>query len=132
MYNASPWANVADNAASSPLTNVYVSLHTAVLTPATGTQTDTETSYTNYERVAKARSTLGWTIPVGGSTKNEGQIQFAQCGAIGATVTHVATGTVASPSAGIAWHYGELNSPLVISSGITPLFADDVLVITES
>ena len=35
MYRATAWANVADNAASSPLTNVVVALHSATLTPAT-------------------------------------------------------------------------------------------------
>lgn len=132
MYNATPWANVADNAASAPLANVYVSLHTGALTPATGTQSDTETAYTNYLRVAKARSTSGWTIPVGGATENEGSVQFAQCGETGAVLTYVATGTVATGGAGIAWHYGLLNSPLTVSSGITPIFADGTLVITES
>jgi hypothetical protein len=132
MYNATPWANVADNAASSPLINVYVSLHTAALTPATGTQTDVETAYTNYLRVPKERSTSGWEVPSGGATKNEGQIQFAQCGVTGATLEYVATGTVASPTAGLVWHYGALNSPLAVANGITPQFADATLTITET
>jgi hypothetical protein len=132
MYNATPWANVADNAAAAPLANVYVSLHTGTLTPATGTQADAETVYTNYIRVAKARTSSGWEVPASGSTKNEGQIQFAQCGATGATITYVATGTIATGGAGIAWHYGELNSPLSVTEGITPLFADAALTITES
>ena len=132
MYNATGWANVADNTATSPLANVYVSLHEAALTPATGTQADAETDYSNYVRVAKARTTDGWTTPSGGSTANEGQIQFAQCGADGGTITYVATGTIASGGAGLAWHYGELNSPLEVTNGITPLFADGALVITES
>lgn len=132
MYNATPWANVADNALSSPLANVYVSLHTGTLTPATGTQNDTETVYSSYLRVAKARSVAGWSAPTGGYTRNVGQIQFAQCGVTGATLNYVATGTLASGSAGLAWHYGALNSPLVVSSGITPLFADAVLQITET
>ena len=132
MYNATPWANVADNAASAPLANVYVSLHVGALTPATGTQADQETTYTDYLRVAKARTTAGWTAPSGGATENEGQIQFAQCGVTGATLTYVATGTVASGGAGIAWHYGQLNSNLIVSAGITPQFADGTLTITES
>ena len=35
MYRATAWANVADNASSSPLTNTYVSLHTATLSAGT-------------------------------------------------------------------------------------------------
>ena len=37
MYRAVAWANMADNAASSPVTNVTVALHTASLTAATFT-----------------------------------------------------------------------------------------------
>ena len=131
MYNATPWANVADNTATAPITNVYVSLHTATLTAGTNQQTEAETAYTNYARVAKARTTAGWTAPSGGATENEGQIQFAQCGVTGATLNYVATGTAAS-GAGTVWHYGALNSPLAVSSGITPQFADASLTITES
>ena len=130
MYRATAWANVADNAASSPLTNVYVSLHTANLTAATGTQTDQETAYTNYARQAVARST-GWTAASGGSTNNAALLQFPQCGATGATITHVATGTLVS-GAGASWHFGALNSSIAVSSGITPQFAANALVITES
>jgi len=131
MYNATAWANVADNAASSPIANVEISLHTGNLTAGNDSQTDLETAYTNYARVPKARTTLGWEVPASGSTKNEGQIQFPQCGVTGATLTHVATGTAHS-GAGHVWHYGQLNSNLVVSSGITPLFADATLIITET
>lgn len=131
MYNATTWANVAINATASPITDVEVSLHVAILTAGLDDQTDQETVYTNYVRVPKARSSSGWTVPSGGSTKNEGQIQFAQCGTTGATLQYVATGT-AHTLAGHVWHYGSLNSPLIVSTGITPLFADDVLVITET
>lgn len=132
MYNATTWTNVAINATVAPLTNVEVSLHVATLTPALDDQTDQETAYSNYVRVPKARgSAVGWEVASGGSTKNEGSVQFAQCGASGATLNYVATGT-AHTSTGHVWHYGTLNSPLVVSSGITPIFADATLIITES
>ena len=132
MYNATTWTNVAVNATVAPLTDVYVSLHTGALTPATGTQADAETVYTNYVRVAKVRTTSGWSAPSGGSTSNVGSVQFEQCGVTGAVLTYVATETVPSGSAGIAWHYGALNSPLTVSNGITPIFANGTLVISES
>jgi hypothetical protein len=131
MYNATTWANVAINATSSPLTNVEIALHTGALTASNDAQTDNETVYSNYVRVPKERTSSGWTVPSGGATKNEGQVQFAQCGVTGATLTYVSTGT-AHTSTGHVWHYGELNSPLIISAGITPLFADETLVITET
>lgn len=130
MYRATAWANVADNAGASPFTNTYVSLHTGNLTAATNSQTDNETAYTNYARQAVARST-GWDAASGGGTANSATISFPQCGATGATLTHVATGTAAS-STGTVWHFGALNASLVVSSGITPQFATGALTVTES
>ena len=129
MYRATPWANVADNAAASPLTNTYVGMY--IGSPGTGDdQTTNETSYTNYARQAVARST-GWDAAAGGATANAATISFPQCGVTGATLTHVATGT-ALTLAGHVWHQGALNSPLAVSSGITPQFAAGALTITES
>ncbi len=129
MYRAAAWANVADNAASSPLTNTYVSLHTA--SPGTGDdQTTNETTYSSYARQAVARST-GWDAASGGATANAATISFPQCGVTGATLSHVAVGTAAS-STGHVWHQGALNSSLAVSSGITPQFAAGALTVTES
>jgi hypothetical protein len=36
MYRATAWANVADNAAAAPLTDVAVALHTATRTEGAG------------------------------------------------------------------------------------------------
>ncbi len=130
MYRATAWANVADNAASSPLTNTYVGLHTSNLTASTNQQSENETAYTNYARVAVARST-GWDAASGGATANAATISFAQCGASGATLTHVSTGVGASGTSAV-WHYGALNSSLAVSSGITPQFAAGALTITEA
>lgn len=130
MYRATAWANVADNAASSPLTNTYVAMHTADLTAATNSQAEDETVYTDYVRQAVARST-GWAAASGGATSNAATISFPQCGATGATLSHVSTG-VASSGATAVWHYGALNSTLAVSAGITPQFAASALTITES
>jgi hypothetical protein len=130
LYRATAWANVADNAAAAPFTNVYVSLHTGNLTAATNTQTDNETAYTNYARQAVARST-GWDAASGGGTANSATISFPQCGVTGATLSDVATGTAVS-GGGTVWHFGALNASLVVSSGITPQFAAGALTVTES
>lgn len=131
MYNATSWTNVAVNATVAPITDIYVSLHTASLTPGTNSQLENEIAYSDYARVSKARTSSGWTVPSGGSTENEGLIQYLQCGVTGGTARYVSTGT-ASSGAGTVWHYGQLNSDLVISTGITPIFADASLTITES
>lgn len=132
MYRAAAWANVADNAASAPLTNVYVALHTATLTAATNSQAENEVAYTNYARQAVARST-GWSAGSGGSTNNAALLQFPQSGATGDTLAAVSTGTTVSGATAV-WHYGTLNSPITIgaSASITPQFLANALVITET
>ena len=65
IYNATAWANVADNAASSPLTNIAMALATASYTGASTLATN-ESTYTNYARVNVARATWPATcIPAG-------------------------------------------------------------------
>jgi hypothetical protein len=107
--------------------NLYVSLHTADPTE-TGTQTSNETAYSNYARQPIVKAT-GWTD--GGSTfSNAALIQFPQCGAVGATITHVAIGTVVA-AAGQILYSGELNDDLVVSNLIQPQFAIGALQVTE-
>jgi len=130
IYSATAWANVADNAASSPLTAIFVALHTASPTAGGSGQNENETSYTNYARQSTARST-GWDAASGGAIANNGQINFPQCGTTGATVTHVSTGRASSGAGGV-FHYGALNSSLAVANGITPQFADGALTVTES
>jgi hypothetical protein len=64
-------------------------------------------------------------------TANAAQISFPQCGASGATLTHVAVGT-GSSGTGHVWHQGALNSSLAVANGITPQFAAGALTVTES
>src|SRR5574340_1328219 len=61
IFQATGIANMADNASVSPLTNLYVSLHTAD-PGAAGNQTTNEVAYTSYARVAIARTSAGWTV----------------------------------------------------------------------
>lgn len=130
VFNATAWANIADNAASSPATNLYLSLHTA--DPGVGNnQTTNETAYTNYARVAVVRTTSGWAVPASGATSNAALVQFAQCGVTGATITHVAIGT-ASSGAGTVLYAGALSSSLAVSNGIQPQFAVGALDVTET
>jgi hypothetical protein len=130
IFNATAWADIAENDSSSPATNLYLSLHTA--DPGVGgSQTTNETSYTNYARIAVARTTGGWDAPSGGATANAALAQFAQCGASGATLTHVAIGT-ASSGAGLVLYAGALTSSLAVANGIQPQFAAGALDVTEA
>lgn len=105
LYNATAIANVADNAATSPLTNVYVSLHTANPGEA-GDQTTSEATYGAYARVAVARTSGGWTV-TNNQVVNAGAISFPEATSGSNIVTHFATGQ-ASSGAGKVWHYGQL------------------------
>ena len=130
IFNATAWADIAENDSSSPATNLYLSLHTA--DPGVGGSQETnETSYTNYVRIAVARTTGGWDAPSGGATANAALAQFAQCGASGATLTHVAIGT-ASSGAGLVLYAGALTSSLAVANGIQPQFAAGALDISEA
>ena len=108
--------------------SLYVSLHTADPDEA-GTQTTNETAYTNYARVAVARTVGGWTVS-GNTVSNAALVQFAQCGVTGATLTHFGVGTDAS-GAGKLLYSGALTSSLAVSSGIQPQFAAGDLDVTE-
>lgn len=119
IFNATAIANIADNAGSSPLTSLYVSLHTADPGEA-GNQTTNEAAYTSYARVAVARSGSGWTVS-GNTVTNAALIQFPQCTGGSETITHFAIGT-ASSSTGKVLYKGALSSSLAVSSGIQPQF----------
>lgn len=129
IFNATAWTSIADNTATSPATNLYLSLHTA--DPGVGgTQSTSETSYTNYARIAVVRTSGGWTVVTNTAT-NAALAQFAVCGATGSTVTYVAIGML-STGAGIILYSGALNSSLAVANGIQPQFAIGALVVTET
>lgn len=116
-FQAIAIANIADNAASAPLTNLYVSLHTA--DPGeTGNQTTSETSYTGYARVAVARSSGGFTV-TGNSVSPAANVEFPACSAGTATITHFGIGTAASGT-GKLLYKGAVTPNLSVSNGVTP------------
>lgn len=130
IFNATTWNLIAENDSTSPATDLYLSLHTA--DPGVGgAQTTNETAYTNYARVAVARTTGGWDVPSAGATANAALIQFAQCGVSGATITHIAIGT-SSSGAGTVLYAGALNASLAVANLIQPQFAIGALTVTET
>lgn len=128
LFNATTIANVAINATSSPITDVYVSLHTA--DPGeTGDQTTNETSYGAYARVAVARNSGGWTVS-GNTVSNTAAVLFPECTSGSATITHVGVGK-SSSGAGVLWYSGALTASLAVSTGIQPQFAAGDLTLSE-
>lgn len=117
LFNGSAIANIADNAASSPLTNLYVSLHTSDPGEA-GNQTTNECAYTSYARQAVARTSGGWTVTAN-SVSPVADISFPACTGGSETATHWAVGT-ASSSTGKVLYSGAISPTIAISTGVTP------------
>ena len=123
IFNNAAIANIGDASGLQPSAtagSLYVSLHSADPGEA-GDQTTNEVAYTNYARVAVARSAGGWTVS-GNTATNTALIQFPQCGASGATATYVGIGT-SSAGAGLLLFSGQLSSSLTIANLITPQFS---------
>jgi hypothetical protein len=117
IYQAVAWANYADNAASSPETNIVVALHTA--DPAdTGTMSTSEAAYTSYARVNVARTSGGWAESSGTVTP-VANIDFPAGTGGSGTVTHFSTGKSGGGAAAILWK-GTVSPNIVTGNGITP------------
>jgi len=118
IFNATAIANMADNAASSPLTNIEWSLHTA--DPGeTGSQTTSEAAYTDYARVAVARTSGGHTVTAN-SVSPVADVEFPQGSGGSGTATHFAVGT-APTSTGKILFSGTVTPNIVMGTGIQPI-----------
>lgn len=118
IFNGTPIANLADNAASAPLTNLYLSLHVGDPGEA-GDQTTNEVSYTGYARMAVARTGAGWVV-TGNSVSPAANVEFGEMtDGAGGLVTHAAIGTNAS-GAGKILYSGALIPNINVALGITP------------
>lgn len=120
ILNATAIANIADNASASPLTNLYVSLHSS--SPGVGgTQLTNEAAYTGYLRVAVARTTGGWSAASGGVSSPVAAITFPAGSGGGETVTYMGIGSVALASgAGVLYYFGTVTPNITTGNGVTP------------
>lgn len=117
ILQATAIANIADNAASSPLTNLYLSLHTAD-PGAAGNQTTNECAYTDYARVAIARSGSGWDVTNNVATPDN-DVAFPECGGGVETARFIGIGT-ASSGTGKLLFSGAISPNIAISDGVVP------------
>lgn len=117
LFNATAIANIADNASSSPFTNLYVSLHTADPGEA-GVQTTNECAYTSYARVAVARTSGGWTVSTN-SVSPVADIVFPTATGGTETATYAAVGTAIS-GAGKILYSGTVTPNIAITTGSVP------------
>lgn len=117
IFSATAWANYADNAATSPETNIHVALHTA--DPGdTGTMSTSEAAYTSYARVNVARSN-GWSASSGGSVSPASTIAFPAGTGGSGTVTHFSTGKTGGGATAILFS-GTVTPNITTGSGVTP------------
>jgi len=115
IFNGTAIANLADNAASSPLTVLYVSLHTAD----PSTQSSNEISYTGYARIAVNRNSGGWVV-TSNVVSPAADITFGiMTAGAGGTVTHAAVGTAISGTGKILYK-GTLTPNIAVLVGVTP------------
>lgn len=117
IYNATAWANYADNAASTPQTNVSNALHTADPGDA-GSQSTSEAAYTSYARVDVARTTGGWTV-TNNSVSPVAAISFPAGTGGSGTVTYWSTGKTGGGASAILLS-GTVTPNIVTGSGVTP------------
>ncbi len=117
VFNATAIANIADNAASSPLTNLFVAAHTADPGEA-GDQTTSEATYTSYARATVARTSGGWTVTAN-SVSPVSAISWPACTGGTNTITHFSVGVATSGASKILYS-GTVTPNISVSTGVTP------------
>lgn len=120
IFNATAWANYADNAATSPQTNIAVALHTA--DPGdTGNQSTSEATYTSYARGSVARTSGGWTVSGTSPTQAAlvANLDFAAATGGTNTITYFSVGKTGGGATAILFS-GTVTPNISVSSGVTP------------
>jgi len=118
IFNATNIAGLADNAGSSPLGSLYLSLHTAD-PGAGGSQSTSEVTYTGYSRLAVARGASGFTIT--GATMNPTSVmEFPEMtGGTPQTATHMCIGKAASGAGQVLFRFA-LTPAVSLNVNVTP------------
>ena len=120
LFQAVAWGNMADNAATTPQTNVSMALHTADPGEA-GTQTTSEATYTSYARVNVARTTGGWNES-GGVITPVAAINFPAATGGTNTITHATAGKTGGGASDV-WMRATVTPNLSISNPIQPILS---------
>lgn len=95
IFNATPIANLADNAASSPLSSLYMALHTSDPGPG-GNQSTNEVNYTGYARLPLARGVGGFTVTANAVSPTS-TVEFGEMTAgVNQSATHLTVGKATS------------------------------------
>lgn len=116
IFNGTTIGNLADDAGTSPATNLTVALHTADPGEA-GNQTTNEATYTSYARVNVARTSGGWTV-TGNSVSPVSDITFPEATGGSETITHISIGTGTADN---MIYFGAITPTIAVSTGVTPI-----------
>jgi hypothetical protein len=121
IFNGTTIANIAKNVdpGDSPLTNLFLSLHTGdpeVVGNTGNAQTYLELQYNGGgQRVGVVRSLSGWTV-TGNSVSPASVVNFPEkTSGTGGTATFVGIGTSQSNAGKLLWS-GELSTPIVVTA----------------
>jgi hypothetical protein len=117
IFNATTWANYANNASTSPETNIICALHTADPGDA-GAQNTSEIGYSSYARVNVARTSGGWTVTAN-SVSPVAAINFPAGTGGSGTASFFSTGKSGGGASPILWS-GTVTPNIVCGSGVTP------------
>jgi hypothetical protein len=129
IFNGTAIADLAEDDTTSPLTNLYVALHTA--DPGeTGTQDASEATYGAYARVAVARTSGGWAV-VNNQASNAAEVAWPEATSGSNTITHWSIGVASSGATKILYSGARTGGGLAVSTGIAPTAAIGALVCTE-
>lgn len=123
IFRAVAIANIADNAAASPLTNLYWSLHTANPGEA-GTQATSETSYGSYARQPVARTTGGMSAATTGTTSPAANVVFPAASSPALptvqSITYAGIGQAVSGATNL-FYSGPVTPNINVSTGVQPI-----------
>lgn len=116
IFNGTTIPNIAQNA-SSPITTLYVSLHTS--DPGSSSdQTTNEAAYGDYNRVGIARTSGAWVV-TSNSVSPASLITFPT--AISGSETEYCFGVgIAATGAGELLYSGSLNNSIDVITGVVP------------
>ncbi len=118
IFQALPISLLADNTGTTPLTSLYLSLHTA--SPgAAGNQTTHEAAYTSYARIAVTRDNTGWSIS-GTTITPAADLVWPTATGGSETETYWGIGTDATTGAAKLLYFGPISPPIVVTTGVIP------------
>lgn len=117
IFNGTPIANIADNAAASPLTSLFLALHTADPGEA-GTEATNEATYTGYARQAVLRTAAALVV-TGNSVSPAANTDFPACTVGTNAITFFSIGVAVSGATKVLYR-GPVSPALSVTAGVIP------------